>query len=97
MSINDFYYDTVIKQHTAELRMKAEQDRLAKIARQARKQERAAQREVRRLQAAVDGPSGLRHALRTLFAPEKSGANEPVGTRQGEETTAQDKSSVGSR
>ncbi|MBO0810436.1 MAG: hypothetical protein J2P23_00155 [Microlunatus sp.] len=96
MSINDFYYDTVIKQHTAELRRKAEQDRLAKIARRARRQERAAQREVRRLQVAVDGPSGLRHALRTLFAPEKSGANDAIAAHQDEERTVQDRTSVGS-
>jgi hypothetical protein len=94
MSINDYYYQTVSKQRVAELHARAAEDRLARLARQARKEQRAARRAERRLQVAVDGPRGLRHALRTLFVPEQTGSDHPVPEHQVEETTVDDTSSA---
>jgi len=68
MSVNDFYYNTVAKQHAKDLWAEAEDARLAKVARGGARRQRAARREARRLEAAVEGRGGLRYALRTLFA-----------------------------
>lgn len=68
MTVDDFYYNTVAKQQARELRAEADQARLAKIARTGARQQRAARREARHLEAAVEGVSGLRYALHTFFA-----------------------------
>lgn len=91
MSLNDYYYDTVAKQHAAELRARADEDRLAKIARDANKQQRAARREARRLQVAVHGRRSLGQVLRSLIAPERPEPSDPVATDQANETTTADK------
>ncbi|QGN33567.1 hypothetical protein [Microlunatus sp. Gsoil 973] len=70
MNLNDYYYETVAKQHADDLQAEAEHGRLVKIARRAAKEQKAARREARQLQAAVDGRQGWWHALRALFAPE---------------------------
>jgi hypothetical protein len=82
MNLNDYYYETVAKQHADDLRAEADRSRLAKIARRAAKEKKAARREARQLQAAVDGRQGWWHALRALFAPE-----EPADQETGHQTT----------
>lgn len=99
MTLNDYYYQTVAKQHAEELRAIAAEDRLAKIVRQARKQQRAERREARRLQAAVQGRTGLWYAVRTLFVPDQPATDDQqaAGTDQTEETTAEKPTPAASR
>lgn len=99
MTLNDYYYQTVAKQHAEELRAIAAEDRLAKIVRQARKQQRAERREARRLQAAVQGRTGLWHAVRTLFVPDHPATDDQqvAGTDQTEEITAEKPTPAASR
>lgn len=90
MSLNDYYY-TEAKQRAAELQARAAEERLAKIARDAAKQQRAARREARRLQVAVEGRRSLGQALRSLFVAEGPEPSDPVAPGQADETTAADR------
>ncbi|GAB3922616.1 hypothetical protein GCM10011575_43360 [Microlunatus endophyticus] len=55
MALDDFYYETVVKQQAADVQARAARQQLIRIARTAAKRERRARREVRLLRDAVEG------------------------------------------
>jgi hypothetical protein len=80
MALDDFYYETVVKQHAADVQAHAARQQLIRIARTAAKRERAARREVRLLQDTVEGRRGLRRTLRGVFADRFTRAQTQPGT-----------------
>jgi len=80
MTVDDFYYNTVAKQQARELRAEADLARLAKIARTGARQQRAARREARHLEAAVEGVNGLRYAVRSFLARRQAATTTPDRT-----------------
>src|SRR3954453_14989841 len=79
MTMTDHQYSNAVFKHRgAELQARAQQEHLAKIARQAAKKDRAARREARRLQIAVHGrQDGFLHAIGTLFGQRRPASNDP--------------------